>query len=162
MKVQQRKLCRPPPRERYFVLEGAGALEVLDALVEGFVEADDHGGCCLETGFKDGALRGEVFGDRVFEFGVAAAEVFGEDLRASAGDPADACGFEARGGFGITQLCVIGEVEEFGDGERVELQRVAVTVTNGGEEVAVIVEREMRVEAAVECGEIAAEREQLV
>ena len=146
----------------YFVLEGAGALKVLDALVEGFVEADDHGCCCLETGFEDGALGGEVFGDRVFEFGVAAAEVLGEDLRASAGDPADARGFEARGGFGVTQPGVIGEVKELGDGERVELQSAAVAVTNSGEEIAIVVERKMRVEAAVECGEIAAERQQLV
>ena len=27
------------------VLKAAGAVEVLDALVDGFVEADDHGGC---------------------------------------------------------------------------------------------------------------------
>ncbi len=116
----------------------------------------------LEAGFEEGALGGEVFGDGVFEFGVAAAEVLGEDFGASAGDPADACGFEARGGFGVGELRVVGEVEELGDGEGVELQCVAVAVTNGGEEVAVVVEREMRVEAAVECGEVAAEREQLV
>jgi hypothetical protein len=57
---------------------------------------------------------------------------------------------------------VIGEVEELGDGEGVELQCVAVAVMNGGEEVAVVVEREMWVEAAIECGEVAAEREQLI
>ncbi len=57
---------------------------------------------------------------------------------------------------------MVGEVEELGDGEGVELECVAVAVTNGGEEIAVVVEREMRVEAAVECGEIAAEGEQLV
>ena len=135
---------------------------MLDALVERFVEADDHGGCGVEAGFEDGALRGEVFRDGVFEFGVTAAEVLGEDLRASAGDPAHACVFEARGGFGVRELRVVGEVEELGDGERVELECVAVAVTNGGEEVAVVVERQMRVEAAIECGEVAAEREQLI
>ena len=41
--------------------------------------------------------------DGVFEFGVAAAEVFGEDLGAAAGDPAHACVFEARGGFGVVE-----------------------------------------------------------
>jgi hypothetical protein len=38
----------------------------------------------------EGALGGEVFGDGVFEFAVAAAEVLGQNLGPAAGDPADA------------------------------------------------------------------------
>ena len=36
-----------------FVLKGAGAFEMLDALVERLVEADDHGGCSVEAGFEN-------------------------------------------------------------------------------------------------------------
>ena len=57
---------------------------------------------------------------------------------------------------------MVGEVHELGDGEGVELQRVAVAVADGGEEIAVVVERQMRIEAAVEAGEIAAEGEEFV
>ena len=78
-----------------FILEGAGAFEMLDALVDGLVEADDHGGGGAQAGVDEGALGFEVFGDGVFELAVAAAEVFGENLRAAAGDPAHACVFEA-------------------------------------------------------------------
>ena len=60
--------------------------------------------------------------DGVFEFAVTAAEVFGEDLGAAAGDPAHACVFEARGGLGVGELGVVGEVQELGDGEGVELE----------------------------------------
>ncbi len=63
-----------------FVLEGAGAVEVFEALFDGFVEADDHGGGGLEAGGDEGGLGFEVLGDGVFELAVAAAEVFGEDL----------------------------------------------------------------------------------
>ena len=70
-------------------------------------------------------------GDGVFEFAVAAAEVFGEDLGAAAGDPADACGFEALGGGGVVEIGVVGEVHELGDGEGVELEAVAVAGADG-------------------------------
>src|SRR6185312_2733004 len=109
-----------------------------------------------------GALGGEVFGDGVLELAVAPAEVFGEDLAAAAGDPAHACGFEARGGFGVRELRVVGEVEKFGDGECVELDAIAVARANGREEIAVVVERKMRIEAAIEGGEVAAEGEEFV
>ena len=99
---------------------------MLDALLERLVEADDHGRGGAQAGLDERALRGEVFGDGVLELAVAAAEVLGEDLGAAAGDPADAGGFEARGGVGVAELGVVGEVHELGDGEGVELERVAV------------------------------------
>ncbi len=144
------------------ILEGASAFEVLDALFDGFVETDDHGGGGAQAGLDEGALGFKVLRDRVFELAVAAAEVFGEDLGAAAGDPADACGFEALGGGGVVEVGVVGEVHELGDGEGVELHAVAVAGADGGEEVAVVAEREVRVEAAVEAGEVAAEGEEFV
>ena len=56
----------------------------------------------------------------------------------------------------------VGEVDELGDRERVELDPVAVALAHGREEVAVVVERQLRVEAAVEADEVAADLEQLV
>ena len=56
----------------------------------------------------------------------------------------------------------VGEVDELGDRERVELDPVAVALADGREEIAVEVERELRVEAAVEGDEVAADREQVV
>ena len=101
-------------------------------------------------------------GDGVLEFAVARAEVFGEDLGAAAGDPADTGCFESVGGGVVGKVGVVGEVEELGDGEGVELHAVAVAGADGGEEVAVVVEREVGVEAAVEADEVAAEGEEFV
>jgi len=56
----------------------------------------------------------------------------------------------------------VGQEHELGDGQRVELHPVAVALAHGGEEVAVVVERQLRVEAAVEADQVAAELEQLV
>jgi len=145
-----------------FVLKFAGAVEVFDALFDGFIEADDHGGGGLEAGGDDGPLGLEVFGYGVFELAVAAAEVFGEDLGAAAGDPANARLLELLGCGGVVEFGVVGEVHELGDGEGVELEGVAVAGADGGEEVAVVGQREMRVEAAVEGGEVAAEGEEFV
>src|SRR6185437_4592904 len=41
-------------------------------------------------------------------------------------------------------------------------QAILIALTNGGEELAVVVERKMGVEAAVEAGQVAAERKQLI
>ena len=60
------------------------------------------------------------------------------------------------------RLGAVGEVDELGDRERVELDPVAVALADGGEEIAVEVERELRVEAAVEGDEVAADLEQVV
>jgi len=144
------------------VLKLAGAFEVLDAFFDGLVEADDHGGGGAEAGGDDGGLGFKVLRDGVFELAVAAAEVFGEDLGAAAGDPADAGVFEAGGRGGEGEVGVVGEVHELGDGEGVELEGVAVAGADGAEEVAVVVEREVGVEAAVEAGEVAAEGEELI
>jgi hypothetical protein len=50
----------------------------------------------------------------------------------------------------------VGQVHELGDGERVELHPVAVALAHGAEEVAVVVQRQLRVEAAVEAHQVAA------
>ena len=57
---------------------------------------------------------------------------------------------------------MVGEVDELGDRQRVELDPVAVPFAHGCEQVAVEVERQLRVEAAVERDEVAADVEQLV
>ena len=90
------------------------------------------------------------------------AEVLGEDLAAAAGDPVHAGVAQPRGGVGERQPGAVGEEHELGDRQRVELDPVAVALAHGGEEVAVVVERQLRVEAAVEADEVAAELEQLV
>ena len=56
----------------------------------------------------------------------------------------------------------VGEEDELRDRERVELDRVAVPLAHGVEEVGVVVERELRVEAAVEADEVAADLDELV
>jgi hypothetical protein len=135
---------------------------VLDALVDGLVEADDHGGGGAQSGGDDGGLGLEELLDGVLELAVAAAEVFGEDLRASSGDPTDSGLLEALGGGGVGERSVVGEVEELGDGEGVELDAVAEAGADGADEIAVVVDGELGVEAAVEADEVAAESEKLV
>src|ERR1039458_1154518 len=144
------------------VLEGSCAFEVLDALFDGFVEADDHGGGGAQAGLDQRALGGEVFGDGVLEFAVAAAEVLGQNLRAAAGDPANASLFEPLGCRQVAEVGVVGEVHEFGDGERVELQAFAVALADGAEEIAVVIERKMGVEAAIEADQVAAHGQQFI
>src|SRR6476646_4552045 len=90
------------------------------------------------------------------------AEVLGEDLAAAAGHPVDAGVSETRRGLRIRQSGAIREVDELGDRERVELDAVAVPRAHRPEEVAVEVERQLGVEAAVECDEVAAELDQIV
>ena len=70
--------------------------------------------------------------------------------------------FEALGRGEVVEVRVVGEVHELGDGERVELQPVTVAISDRREQLAVVIQREVRVEAAVEAGEIAAEGEQFV
>jgi hypothetical protein len=57
---------------------------------------------------------------------------------------------------------VVGEEDELRHGQRVELDALAVALPDGGEQVAVVAERQPRVEAAVEGDEVAAELEQLL
>src|ERR1043165_9682544 len=72
------------------LLEVARALQVLEPLVEGLVEADHHRRRRVEARLDDRALRFEVVRDQVLPLRVPRAEVLGEDLRAAAGDPVDA------------------------------------------------------------------------
>ncbi len=69
---------------------------------------------------------------------------------------------QPRGRLGVREVGTVGEVHELRDRQRVELDPVAVALAHGGEQVAVVVERQLRVEAAVERDEVAADLEQLV
>jgi hypothetical protein len=93
---------------------------------------------------------------------MALAEVLSEDLAAASRDPVHAGVAQTRGRIRIAELRAIGEEDEFGDRERVELDAVGIAVANRGEQVAVVVERQPRIEAPVEADEIAADLEQLV
>jgi len=66
------------------VLKAARAVEVLDALLDGLVESDDHGGGGAQAGDDQRTLRGEVFRTVYLNLLWAAAKVLGEDLRAAA------------------------------------------------------------------------------
>ena len=144
------------------VLKVAGALEVFEPLFEGLVKTDDHGRGRLQTSINDGALSLKILSYGVLELAVTLAEVLSEDFGPSTSDPTNASGFEALCGVSIVELGVVGEIHELGDGESVELELIAVTSANIGEEVAVVAERQMRVEATVESREVAAKGEQIV
>src|SRR6266508_719825 len=144
------------------VLEVACPLQVLEALVERLVEADHHRRRRLQPALYDRALRVEVVAHRVLPLRVSRTEVLGEDLAPASGHPVDAGVAQPRRRIRIRQLRAVGQEHELGDRERVELDAVAVSRTDSGEEVAVVVERQARVEAAVEADEIAADLEQLV
>ena len=135
---------------------------MLEPLVERLVEADHHRRGRLHAALDDRALRLEVLAHRVLELGVPLAEVLGEDLAAAARHPVHAGVAQPRRGLGVREPRVVGEVDEFGDRQRVELDPVAVALAHRCEEVAVVVERQLRVEAAVEADEVAADLEQLV
>ena len=161
--VQQRNEKRPvEPVPQAGVLEVARPLQVLEPLLERLVEADHHRRRRPHAALDDGPLRLEVLGDRVLPLGVPLAEVLGEDLAAAARDPVDARVAESRRRLGVGELGTVGEEDELRHRERVELDAVAVALAHGGEEVAVVVERQLRVEAAVERHEVASDLEQLV
>src|SRR5205823_2548607 len=69
------------------VLEVPRSPQMLEALVEGLVEADHHRRGRVQPGLDDSPLSFEVVGDGVLPFGMPRAEVLREDLRAAAGDP---------------------------------------------------------------------------
>ena len=135
---------------------------MLDPLLERLVEADHHRRRRPHAALDDRALGVEVVDDRVLPLRVALAEVLGEDLAAATGDPVDARVAEPCRGLCERELRAVGEEDELGDGQRVELDALAVALADGGEEVAVVVERQLRVEAAVEADEVASDLEQLV
>ena len=150
------------PVAQALVLEVARPLQVLEPLVERLVEADHHRRGRLHPALDDRALRLEVVAHRVLPLGVAGAEVLGEDLAAAAGDPVHARVAQPRGRVGVRELRAVGEEDELRDRERVELDPLAVAGAHRCEQVAVVLERQLRVEAAVEADEVAAEVEQLV
>ena len=135
---------------------------MLEPLLEGLVEADHHRRGGAHAALDDRALRLEVLRDRVLELGVPLAEVLGEDLAAAAGHPVDAGVAQSRGRLGVREVGPVGEEHELRHGERVELDPVLVALAHGREEIAVVVERQLRVEAAVEPDEIATDLEELV
>ena len=144
------------------VLELARALQMLETLVERLVEPDHHRGRRSHAGLDDRALRIEVLAHRVLELRVPLAEVLGEDLAAAACDPVHAGIAEPSGRLGVADPRAVGEVDELGDRQRVELDAIAVPGAHGCKEVAVEVERQLGVEAAVERDQVAADLEELV
>ena len=144
------------------VLEVARPLQVLEPLLQCLVEADHHRRGRSHPAFDDRPLRVEVVAHEVLPFGVPLAEVLGQDLAAAACDPVDACVAEARRRFRVREPGAVGEEHELGDSQRVELHALAVALAHRREQVAVVVERELRVEAAVEADEVATDVQQLV
>ena len=144
------------------VLEVARALQVLEPLVERLVEADHHRRGRLQAGLDDRALGLEVVGDRVLPLGVPGAEVLGQDLAAAAGDPVHARLAQPGCRVRVREVGAVGQEDELGDRQRVELDPVAVPLPYRSEQVAVEVERQLRVEAAVEGDQVAADLDQLV
>lgn len=135
---------------------------MLEALLERLVEADHHRPGRVQPLFDDRALSFQVLGDRVLELGVAGTEVLGQDLAAPAGDPVDTRGAQACGHLGVAETGAIGEVDELGDRQRVELDAFGVAGAHRRKELLVVAERQARVEPAVEADEVASELEQLV
>ena len=144
------------------VLEVARPLQVLEPLLERLVEADHHRRRRPHPALDDRALRLEVLGHRVLPLRMPLAEVLGEDLAPAARDPVHARVAEARRRLGVGEPGAVGEEDELRHRQRVELDAVAVALAHRREEVAVEVERQLRVEAAVERDEVTADLEQLV
>ena len=116
----------------------------------------------LQARIDDRLLRLEVVRDRVLELRVPRAEVLGEDLAAAAGHPVHARVAQARRRIRVRQPCAIREEHELRDRQRIELDAIAVALAHRREQVAVVVERQLRVEPAVEPDEVAADLQQLV
>jgi hypothetical protein len=107
-------------------------------------------------------LRSEVFGNSVFELAMTSPKILRENFGPATCDPADASLLEAFRSSGVVELRVIRQVHELGNGQRIELQLIAVAVANRAEEIAIIVQRKMRIEASVERRKVAAQRQQFV
>ena len=135
---------------------------MLEPLLERLVEADHHRRGGAHAALDDRALRLEVLDDGVLELGVALAEVLRQDLAAAARHPVDARVAQARRRLRVREVGPVGEVHELRHRERVELDTVLIALAHGREEIAVVVERQLRVEAAVERDEIATDLEQPV
>jgi hypothetical protein len=114
------------------------------------------------AGPDDRPLRLEVVGNGVLPLGVPLAEVLGENLAAAAGDPVDTRVAQPGRSVGVTEPGPVGKEDELRNRQRVELDPVAVALADSAEQVGVVVERELRIEASVETDEVAAGLDQLV
>ena len=103
-----------------FFLEVADDFEVVDALVEGFADAEHHGGGSAHAELVGGAMDGNPVCGAAFEAGDALADIVVEDFGAAAGDGVESGIAEAGDGGAQVEFAVFGDGENFRGGEAVQ------------------------------------------
>ena len=101
-------------------LELANDFEVVDALLEGFADAEHHGGGGAHAELVGGAVDADPIFGAALEAGDALADVVVEDLCAAAGDGLEAGVAKTHDGVAESDLGVLGDGEDFAGGEAVE------------------------------------------
>src|SRR5271163_2496 len=144
------------------VLEGSGALQMFEPLVQRFIEAYHHGSRGSESRIDDGALCVEVLRNGELEFAVTPAEVFGENLRSAASDPPDTRVSEMLCCFVKRDAGMVSKVHELCNRECIKLKSITVPFTNREEQVAVVAQWQLRIESAIECGQISAKGQKFI
>ena len=96
-----------------FFLEAADDFEVIHALVEGFVDAEHHGGGGTHAELMGGAMDENPVVCAAFEAGDAMADSVVEDFSAAAGDGVEAGVAQADDGVAHGEIAVLGDGEDF-------------------------------------------------
>ena len=143
-KLQGMKAVNPPVSSCRL----ADDFEVVDALVEGFADAEHHGGGGAHAELMGGAVNADPIFGAALEAGDAFADVVVENFGAAAGDGVEAGVAEAGDGGAQVEFAVLGDGEDFGCGEAVEPD-LREALLDAGEEALEPVDLEVGMKAAL-------------
>ncbi len=131
-----------------FFLQLANDFEVVDALVEGFADAEHHGGGGAHAELVSGAMNADPVFGAALEARDALADVVVEDFGAAAGDGVEAGVAKAGDGGAQVEFAVLGDGEDFRCGEAVQPD-FREALLDAGEEALEPVDFEVGMKAAL-------------
>ena len=104
-----------------FFLQVVDALEVVDAVLFGFANAEHHGGSGLHAKFVGDAVNVEPILGGALEAGDFGANFIVEDFSTAAGNRLQSGLHEAANGLLNRELAVLGDADDFAGGETVQM-----------------------------------------
>ena len=116
-KVHGMKAVKPPVSS----WRSVDVLEVIDAVLFGFADAEHHGGSGLHAQIVGGAVDVEPVLGGALEAGDLGADLVVENLGAAAGDRLQSGIHEAADGLFKREIAVLGDAEDFAGGEAVQM-----------------------------------------
>ncbi len=144
-KIQGMKAVKPSG----FFLELADALEMIDAVLQGFAAAEHHGGGGAQAEGMRGAVDFHPVVTGAFEAGDLAADFVVENFRAAAGDGLQARVLETLNGVADGEFADFGDADNFRSGETVQVN-LRVMGFERAKKIFVVADLQIGVQAALE------------